>query len=212
MKESIYNLIWFIQPESGDKKSSLYNPKVGPNGYKNVLGKNCFHYISNQSRKFPEKIKNALRDRDMSRTENKVIVWKYMWIQHNLGKKVSSELNHKRNAFVHTAKTAFELILTAKNNTYSLNFILMLSKWISNPTFSCDEFHVIKNTLFVVIAATKNGGKYHHNNILSVLDQNQKEDEDGLYFSSEVRLRRIFVLDQEQICQLQILSNFLLDK
>ena len=50
----------------------------------------------------------------MSRIENKVIVWKYMWIQHNLGKKVSSELNQKRNAFVHTAKTALELILTAK--------------------------------------------------------------------------------------------------
>ena len=187
LKESIYELGWFVQPESGDMNhSSLYNPRVGSNDYKKVLGKICFHYIFNQSRKFPEKFKNTLRDRDMSRTENKVIVWKYMWIQHDLGKKVSSELNHKRNAFVHTAKTAFELILTVKNNTYSLNFILTLSKWISNPTFSCDEFHVIKNTLFVVIAATKSGGKYHHNNILSVLDQNQKEDEDGLYFSSEV--------------------------
>ena len=83
------------------------------------------------------------------------------------------------------AKTALELILTAKNNKYSLNFMLTLSKWISNPTFSCEEFHVIKNTLFVIIAATI-CGKYHHNNILSVLDQNQKEDEDGLYFSPEV--------------------------
>ena len=121
----------------------------------------------------------------MSRTENKVIVWKYMWIQHDLGEKISSELNHKRNAFVRMAMTALELILTAKNNKYSLNFMLTLSKWISNPTFSCEEFHVIKNTLFVIIAATK-CGKYHHNNILSVLDQNQKEDEDGLYFSPEV--------------------------
>ena len=88
LKESICYLIWFVQPESGDKSySSLYNPKVGPNDYKTFLGKNCFHYILNQSRKFPEKFKNALRDRDMSRTENKVIVWKYMWSQHNLGKK-----------------------------------------------------------------------------------------------------------------------------
>ena len=62
----------------------------------------------------------------------------------------------------------------------------MLSKWISNPTFSCEEFHVIKNTLFVIIVATKAGGKYHHNNILSVLEQNQNQDEDGLYFSSDV--------------------------
>ena len=121
----------------------------------------------------------------MSRTENKVIVWKYMWIQHYLGKKLSSELNHKRNAFVRMAKTALELILTAKNNKYSLNFMLTLSKWISNPTFSCEEFHVIKNTLFVVIAATK-CGKYHHNNIISVLEQNQNQDEDELYFSSDV--------------------------
>ena len=46
LKESIYDLIWFVQPESGDKNnSSLYNPKVGPNYYKKVLGKNCFHYI-----------------------------------------------------------------------------------------------------------------------------------------------------------------------
>ena len=62
----------------------------------------------------------------------------------------------------------------------------MLSKWISNPTFSCEEFCVIKNTLFVIIVATKAGGKYHHNNILSVLEQNQNQDEDGLYFSSDV--------------------------
>ena len=68
--------------------------------------------------------------------------------------------------------------LDSQNNKYSLNFMLTLSKWISNPTFSCEEFHVIKNTLFVVIAATKSGGKYHHNNILSVLNQNQKEDEE----------------------------------
>ena len=79
LKESICDLIWFVQPESGDMNHSpIYNPRVGPNDYKKVLGKICFHYIFNQSRKFPEKFKNALKDRDMSRTENKVIVWKYM--------------------------------------------------------------------------------------------------------------------------------------
>ena len=62
----------------------------------------------------------------------------------------------------------------------------MLSKWISNPTFSCEEFHIIKNTLFIIIVATKAGGKYHHNNIISVLEQNQNQDEDELYFSSDV--------------------------
>ena len=108
----------------------------------------------------------------MSRTENKVMVWKHMWIKHDLGKKVSKELNQKRNEFVHKVKTALELILTAKNKNHLLNFMLTLSKWISNPNFSCEEFHVIKNTLFVIIAATKTGGTYHHNNILSVLDQN----------------------------------------
>ena len=40
LKESIYDLIWFVQPGSGDKNYiSLYNPKVGPNDYKNFLGK-----------------------------------------------------------------------------------------------------------------------------------------------------------------------------
>ena len=100
--------------------------------------------------------------------------------------KNSSELNQKRNGFVHMTKTALKGILTAKKNKYSLNFILTLSKWISNPTISCEEFHVIKNTLFVIIAATKAGGKYNHNNIQSVLEEDQNKDENGLYFSPYV--------------------------
>ena len=91
-----------------------------------------------------------------------------------------------RNEFVHKVKTALELILTAKNKNHLLNFMLTLSKWISNPNFSCEEFHIIKNTLFVIIAALQSGGTYHHNNILLLLDQNKKEDTDGLYFSPEV--------------------------
>ena len=40
-KESIYNLIWFVQPESCERNDKfVYNPKVGPNNYKSVLGKN----------------------------------------------------------------------------------------------------------------------------------------------------------------------------
>ena len=112
------------------------------------------------------------------------------------------------------AKTASEIILTAKNNNYSLNFILMLSKWISNPEFSCVEFHVMKNTLFVVIAATKSGGKYHHNNILSLLDQNQKEDENEFYFSPEVIKMtdgiRVFekMMLHLHVCHCRIVSKF----
>ena len=88
LKETIWNLIWFVQYESGERSyNSLYNPRVGPNDYKKILGKKYFQYIFSQPSKFPEKFKNALRDRDISRTENKVIVWKYMWSQHNLGKK-----------------------------------------------------------------------------------------------------------------------------
>ena len=44
----------------------------------------------------------------------------------------------------------------------------------------------MKNTLFVIIVATKDCGKYHHNNILPVLEQHQNQDEDGLYFSPDV--------------------------
>ena len=99
----------------------------------------------------------------MSRTENTVIVLKYMWRKHELGGKVSRELNQKRNTFVNTVKTALEVIFTAKKNKYMSNLILTLSKWISNPIFACNEFSVIENTLFVIIAATKAGGRYHHN-------------------------------------------------
>ena len=40
LKEAINDLIWFVQPESGERNNkSVYNPRVGPNDYKNVLGK-----------------------------------------------------------------------------------------------------------------------------------------------------------------------------
>ena len=40
LKESICNLIWFVQHQSGERNyNSLYNPRVGPNDYNNVQGK-----------------------------------------------------------------------------------------------------------------------------------------------------------------------------
>ena len=42
LKESICNLIWFVQHELGERNYNfLYNPRVVPNDYKNVLEKNC---------------------------------------------------------------------------------------------------------------------------------------------------------------------------
>ena len=57
---------------------------------------------------------------------------------------------------------------------------------MSNPRFTCKEFHIIKNDLFVIISVTKAGGKYHNNNIQSVFKQDQNKNEDGLYFSPGV--------------------------
>ena len=55
LKDSIYDLIWFVQPDSYERNDkSVYNPRVGPNNYKNFL-KKCFHYIFNQSHKLLEK-------------------------------------------------------------------------------------------------------------------------------------------------------------
>ena len=186
--QKIGNFIWFVVEHNSSEKTSkgVYNPSVGRNDYKSVLGMLCYHYIFKQSRKFQEKFRIALKNRDMSDPEQSFIIWKYMWSTNDLGKKISHELNQKRNSFAYVVKTALEVVLTAKDEIFSSNFLLSLSKWITNPTFCSNEFHVIKNSLFVIISAAKNSKMYHHNNLKTVLHDDKNKIDDKLYFVPEI--------------------------
>ena len=79
-----------------------------------------------------------------------------------------------------------EVIMTSKNKKYSDNFLLNMSKWISNPTFSCNEFQMMKDTIFIIIASEKKFIKYHHNNLKQVIQKNQSEENEDLIFDSEI--------------------------
>ena len=188
LTQKIGNFIWFVveHNSSGETSKGVYNPSVGRNDYKSVLGMLFYHYIFKQSWKFQEKLRIALKDRDMSDPEQSFIIWKYMWITNDLGKKISHELNQKRNSFAHIVKTSLEVVLTAKDEIYSTNFLLSLSKWITNPTFCSNEFHVIKNSLFLIISAAKNSKTYHHNKLKTVLDEEKNKTDEKLYFVSEI--------------------------
>ena len=185
LTQVIDSLIWFVQPDNTDSNEKVtYSPRVGPNDYKKFLGQICFQYIFNLSHKFPQKFKTELKDQDMNKPGNQLKVWRYIWKTPEFGKKISTELNNKRNKFVHIAKTAVEVILASRDKLYVDTFLLNLSRWISNPTFSCNEFHFLKDSIFTIIAAEKSN-TYHHNNLRSVILQNQSEDE-VLYFAPEV--------------------------
>ena len=107
LTQKIGNFIWFVveHNSSGETSKGVYNPSVGRNDYKSVLGMLCYHYIFKQSRKLQEKFRIALKDRDMSNPEQSFIIWKYMWSTNDLGKKISHELNQKQNSFAHIVKT-----------------------------------------------------------------------------------------------------------
>ena len=109
-----------------------------------------------------------------------------MWNTRDFGKTISKELNQKRNSYVYIVKTAMEVIMTSKNKRYSDNFLLNMSKWISNPTFSCNEFQTMKDTIFIIIASEKKFIKYHHNNLKQVIQKNQSEENEDLIFDSEI--------------------------
>ena len=184
----ICDLIWFVLADNiNETDTSLYNPRVGESDYNSVLGTICFHYIFNKSKKFARKIKKELPKIDMQKEQSKWKVWKYIWQKPAFGKNISTELNSKRSMFVFMAKSALEIIMTSKNKKYSDKLLLEIIIWISNPDCSSDSFNVLKNTLFVIIAAVKTKKtNIHHNNIKSVIHDKQDNDGNTLYFVEDI--------------------------
>ena len=105
------------------------------------------------SEKYVRKLQNNVRSIDISKLVNKYMIWKYIWKTEDFGNNISTELNNKRNTFLHMIKTAFEVVMTTKSKLFQHKFLIKISKCLTNTTLHSDEFVFIKNTMFVILAS-----------------------------------------------------------
>ena len=113
LKNSISDYIWFVPPNDDDENSTgVYCPKVGQDDYDETLSKICFRIIFVKSRSLSNKIMNLIKGAvNFIEVYQKTQLWKHIWTRSEIGRNVSSELNTKRNTFVHNVKICFECVL-----------------------------------------------------------------------------------------------------
>ena len=151
--QNIESLIWFVEPKPEQHQGNgVYNPKVGEDDFDMFLGKVCRKYFFS-SEKYVRKLQNNVKSIDISKLKNKYIIWKYIWKTEDFGKNISTELNNKRNTFLHMIKTAFEVVMTTKSELFQHEFLIKISNWLTKPTLHSEEFVFIKNTMFVILAS-----------------------------------------------------------
>ena len=100
LTQVIGTLIWFIKPVDNERNpKGIYSPKVGATEYNKVLGVIGYTYLY-KSHKFVQKLKKEFKTLDMNNLATRVNIWKYIWKKTDFGKKISTELNTKRNTFL----------------------------------------------------------------------------------------------------------------
>ena len=190
LKNSISDYIWFVPPNDDDENSTgVYCPKVGQDNYDQTLSKICFRIIFVQSRTLSNKIMNLIKGAvNFIDVYQKTQLWKHIWTRSEIGRNVSSELNTKRNTFVHNVKICFERVLLAKKDEQYFNKVIVSTlEWIANPDFESSPFHFLKNTLFVLLAIVVNKDtSINYRNVQAVMETNQTNDIDEIYFVKTV--------------------------
>ena len=115
-------------------------------------------------------------------------LWNFIWNNSQIGRNVSSELNTKRNTFVHNVKNCFECVLLAKNDKRYFNKVIVSTlEWIANPGFDSSPFLFLKDTLFVILAIVVNKDtSINYKNVQAVLENIQTNDIDEIFFVKSV--------------------------
>ena len=192
LKNCISGFIWFVPPNDDDENSTgVYCPKVGRDDLNDTLSKLCFQIVFGKSSKLSNKIMMIIKGaeaKDISERCQKKQLWKHMWMNSDIGRNVSSELNTKRNTFVHNVKNCFECVLLAKNDRRYFNKVILSTlEWIANPDFDSSPFLFLKNTLFVLLAIVVNKEtSINYKNVKAVLENIQTNDIDEIYFVETV--------------------------
>jgi len=192
LKNSISDFIWFVPPNDDDENiTGVYSPKVGQDDYNETLSKICFQIIFVKSRTLSNKIMNLIKGaevEDITEQYQRMQLWKHIWTRSEIGRNVSSELNTKRNTFVHNVKICFERVLLAKKDRQYFNKVIVSTlEWIANPEFDSSPFLFLKNTLFVLLAIVVNKDmSINYRNVQAVMENNQTNDIDEIFFVKPV--------------------------